>query len=187
MGQVEVVLVAVLIVLAGLLGLLFGGAGAWFMKPEAQTKIIDRPVNRYVCYDGSEQSDKSQCPKVTASGECPKVECPPCTSTGGSQDIVYRDCDCATAKQRCGFTGAPSVTTTTIWTPTCTTCNSDLDCGQESSEPVCKSGKEYTLVYKPQCKDGCCINIQNMNYNRECGSGERCGDSGTCEPYEDAE
>ncbi|MBU0762503.1 MAG: hypothetical protein KKD39_05705 [Candidatus Altiarchaeota archaeon] len=178
MGQVETLMVVVLIVLAGLLGLLLGGSGAWFLKPSGESKVIDKVLNKYVCADGTVKNTQAECPKVKSDG---KIECPPCTgsSSGNPNDFIYTRCDCSKCATDCGTGAAGGVTTTTIWQPTCKSCNSDLDCGETKEEYACTSWKERKLIYTPKCDDGCCLFTQQIIPIRSCTDNERC-DNGRC-------
>jgi len=186
MARLEILLVAILIAIALILGILFGGSTVYFLKPESSTRVVDNSVTKYVCSDGQVKDDLSQCPKVQTSetGET-TVVCPPCSNT---TEFLYRKCDCTACTQQCGIIPVPgeSVTTTTIHVVKCSPCSSDTDCGQpEYSDIKCSADRMYRIEMTPICDDGCCKTMQEQKIIRTCTSAERCQAGKGCVPYED--
>jgi len=175
-------LVVVLITLALLLGLLFGGSSVWFLKP-TQDRIVERTVNRYVCADGEVKSAQSECAVIVRGTGNTTIVCPPCNKT----DFVYRKSDCDQCLKDCGHMIEGLVTSTTLHVPTCTSCTGNSECGQANfSDIKCGGGEMYKIYYEPFCnKDGCCVTTQTKKPIRECMDNERCEPVKGCVPYEE--
>jgi hypothetical protein len=172
MGQIETMMVVVLILLSGLLGILLGGGGAWLIKPDSQDRVVERTVNRYVCSDGSIKSSQNECPTMSADGT---VQCPPCQPAGSPTDVLYTVCDCVRCAIDCGPSTPGAVTTTTIAQPVCRECSSNSDCGQPSYDDArCRGEVEYKMYNEPFCDDGCCKVRQTRNDIRSCTENEIC-------------
>ncbi|MBD3388994.1 MAG: hypothetical protein GF416_07905 [Candidatus Altiarchaeales archaeon] len=173
MSKVEAMLVAVLIVIALLLGILFGGSSVWFLKPEGKDQVVEKTVNKYVCSDGTTKDSKDECPIISEADGESQVVCPPCNKT----DFIYRKCDCDQCKIQCGLSddGGAAVTTTTLHVPKCDPCTADSDCGQpEYSEFKCSSNGMYRIESTPICDDSCCKVKQEQKIIRKCTDQERC-------------
>ena len=175
----EIVMVVVLIVLAMLLGVLFGGGTVWYLKPSSETKVIDRVVNKFVCSDGAVKDSQADCPFVKTTGGKTELVCPPCDCPDQTGS-VYRKCDCIQCSAQCG-TGLSIMTTTTIHVPVCDACSQDADCGTEYLGDLrCRKDKEYKMKNIPICGDGCCKVRQEMITLRSCTSDERCVSNQGC-------
>ena len=173
MGQTEILMVVVLIVLSLLLGVLFGGSSVWYLKPSQDTKVIQSTVQKFVCADGSIRDTPGQCPKVETKDGVTELVCPPCecTDVPGSP---YRQCDCTLCAVQCGTPVHVPVTTTTIYVPSLKTCETDSDCGQIFYEKTCRYSQEYRVVNTPFCDKGYCKVTQKQEMTRECTDDENC-------------
>ena len=184
MGQTEVMMMVVLVCLALLLGVLFGGSAVWYLKPDSETRVVENVVSRFVCSDGTTKELQSECPYVKTTSGKTEVVCPPCDCTDTTGN-VYRKCDCVTCAVQCGVAGI--VTTTTIPQPICDPCSKDSDCGQPSySDVKCNKDKMYKLYNEPFCSDGCCKTKQTRSEIRSCMSNEACEPTGGCIPYDNS-
>jgi hypothetical protein len=174
-------LVIVLIALALLLGLLFGGSAIWYLKPSTSAgggvNTVVNTVNKYVCSDGTVKDAQNQCPtvKTDASGNtqvtCPV--CPPrqtctaaeCGSLTPKTYTTYEQCQqCAS---QCGGIMILPTTTTMTPPPVCRTCTTDSDCGVSSySDMRCKNDEAYKMLLNPSCHsdktttEKCCQTIE---------------------------
>jgi hypothetical protein len=192
MAKTEVLLVGVLIVLALMLGLIFGGSSVWFLKPDGGTQT-STVVNKYVCMDGSVKDNQNLCPVMQTDGTT-TVACPPCECTGTTGTTIssspYKQCSCTECAAQCG-SPVYTATTTSSTLPPCQVCNSDLDCGSSSySELKCQNGKVYKTFSEPVCEEDnlgrkCCKIIQTTTDRIPCATNERCVNGVGCMPYED--
>jgi len=179
MERVELVLGVVLIALALLLGVLFGGSSIWFLKPSAGgEKVVEKVVNKYVCFDGSIKDAQSQCPTVSTENGQTQVVCPPCPA-GNASGVVFRKCDCTQCSVECGT--RPPVTTTTLLAATCKECTADSECGTASySDMRCKNDEVYKMYLEPTCMDDkdigkkCCKTKETYNKIMTCPGGQHC-------------
>jgi hypothetical protein len=199
MARVEVMLIAVLLAIALLIGILFGGGSIWLLKPEGGGTggTTEKIVNKYVCSDGSVKDQQGQCPVITTTSDGKtSVVCPPCTGTTSSSPdgcSPFRKCDCVQCFASCGGSGGP---TTTLAPPTCYPCSADTDCGAErNSELRCKNDEVYVMHYKPICDlqnstvggtEKCCKTSESYNKVQTCSDTQRCRKGQGCVAYEDS-
>ena len=179
-------MVAVLICLALLLGVLFGGSATWFLKPDSESRVIEKQINKYVCYDGTVKTVQSDCPIVSTDEGQTQVVCPPCDTSG----YVYTKCACTQCRAECGIECAPAggrVTTTTIYVPKCKPCTTDMECGTSSYENLtrCDDNKAYKNLINPVCDDSCCKQTQSIEVIETCTSDQTCMRGQGCVERED--
>lgn len=181
MSRVEVLLVAVLIVIAVLLGIMFGGSAVWYLKPDNQPKVIESTTERFVCADGTIKETIEECPIIQDTSGETTIVCPPCNKT----DFIYRKCDCNQCLVQCGLSEA-GVTTTTLHIPKCDPCTSSTDCGTPGySEIKCSGGRTYKIYSEPRCDEGCCKTLQEQRWIGGCPAGQRCLPGQGCVSYDD--
>ncbi|MFH1055696.1 MAG: hypothetical protein V1744_06345 [Candidatus Altiarchaeota archaeon] len=188
MGKMEILLVGVLVVLALLIGMLFGGSSIWFLKPTGEGGVTEKVVNKYVCSDGSVKDNQNKCPKtVTGADGKMEVVCPPCKTSDTTSPL--RKCDCVQCESQCGVAYTP--TTTTLYIPPCTVCTSNAECGQPSySEIRCKNDDTYKMYLEPYCADEdgkkCCKTTETVKDLTPCPQDQRCVKGQGCEIREQA-
>lgn len=175
--------------LALLVGVLIGGSGIWFLKPTGQGGVVEKVVNKYVCYDGAVKDAQSECPVVKIEGGQQTLECPKCPATGSTQTTTQCSCDRLLAQ--CGGI-IPGYTTTTIHVPVCKSCTTNGDCGSPTySEPRCKNDQTYKMYIEPFCdmrneSNKCCLQKETPSDMTQCPEGQRCVKGQGCAIYEDA-
>jgi hypothetical protein len=179
----EILILAVLAVLALFIGLLAGGGFTYWYMPRTCSKIIETTSIEYQCYDGSKKSDISDCPKPDVP-ECEDV-------TEQDTDIVRVPFDCNKCMNECPQIQAMlyksgAVTTTTIHVPVLPPCTTDADCGEPKlSEIKCSYGKMERIKEEPFCDDGFCKTRQSRQVIRSCMDYERCEPGVGCVARED--
>jgi hypothetical protein len=198
MARVEMMLVAVLIALALFVGILFGGGSIWFLKPAGTGAggVVEKAVNRYVCYDGSVKDAQAQCPVVsTGTDGKTQVVCPPCenTATGSTTCSPFRKCDYTQCQAQFGIGIAP---TTTLAPPKCAACTTNAECGQPGDSDLrCKNDEVYRTHFEPFCDTnsslsmtggGCCLQKETYKAVQTCSDTQRCYKGKGCVAYTDA-
>jgi hypothetical protein len=183
MARMEILLGVVLIALALLVGILFGGSSIWFLKPaDGGGQVVEKIVNKYVCSDGVVKDTQSECPVTTidSSGNS-QVVCPPCKATGSSQTTTPISCTVCLAQ--CG-SKIPGYTTTTLYIPPCKACSANSDCGESfySEGLRCRNGQEYKIKNDPLCAKSCCNVVQTQDNTRQCVETETCNALKGCIP-----
>jgi hypothetical protein len=197
MARVELMLVAVLIAIALLLGILFGGSSIWLLKPAAGgEQVVEKVVNKYVCSDGAVKDAQSECPIVSTNPDGKTtVVCPPCETktTGAAECSPFRTCDCTQCAAQCGTIAVPTTTTLTP-PPVCKACTADSECGSATySDLRCKNDEVYKMYIEPTCLEDkflggkCCKTKETYTAIQTCPSGQRCKKAEGCVTYtEDA-
>jgi len=181
MVRVEHMLVGVLIALALLLGIVFGGSSIWFLKPSSQGRVVDNGVTKYVCFEGSVRDRQEDCPRAAIGNGSAAVVCPSCPARNGSQVVYQSKCDCAQCSLQCG---GIVVTSTTLHVPVCKPCTANPECGQQfyGDELRCRNGQEFRLNNEPLCEKGCCQVKQTQVDTRKCTEAEVCSPTKGCIP-----
>lgn len=183
MARIEVLLVGVLIALALLVGVLFGGSSIWFLKPSGGEQVIEKTVTKFVCYDGTVKDAQTDCPQVSSDGTT-RIVCPPCKGMNVTDTSPFRRCDCTQCAAQCGAGG---VVTTTIAPPKCTPCAANSDCGQPGySDLRCKDDIVYKMYREPTCDESCCVVKETRNDVQTCSSSQRCRPAQGCVEYQDS-
>ncbi|MFH0862405.1 MAG: hypothetical protein V1875_05170 [Candidatus Altiarchaeota archaeon] len=195
MERIEIVLTAVLMAIALLLGILFGGSSIWFLKP-AEGGTQTNTVTKYVCSDGSVKDAQNQCPAISTSTdgkvvECPKCQtCPVCQSdstTGSTMPTPSKYTECWQCAQNCAGIMIIPTTTTMTPPPVCKACTANSDCGVSSySDFKCKNDEVYKDLLNPLCEqdkktgEKCCqyeavyTKLETCQNNMRCVKGQGC-------------
>jgi hypothetical protein len=182
MARLELMLVGVLIAIALLIGILFGGSSIWFLKPAGGDQVVEKTLMKYVCSDGTVKDAQSDCPTIAVGTST--VVCPPCGSKNVTDTNPFRRCDCVQCTAQCGGEGV--VTATTIAQPVCKACAANADCGQPAYGDIkCKNSEEYKMYQEPTCEKSCCMVKETYNKIQDCTSSQRCRPGQGCVAYDD--
>jgi len=200
MERIEVVLTVVLLAIALLVGILFGGSSIWFLKPSSEGGAQVNTVTKYVCSDGAVKDAQNQCPAIITSADGKTVTCPTCQKCGTCQicptgqekantsnlaPTQYEQCQ-QWAIQCGGIMMVPTTTTLTP-PPVCKSCSADSDCGVSSySDFKCKNDEVYKELLNPVCEqdkktsEKCCqvtstyTKIETCQPSMRCVKGQGC-------------